>query len=37
MYSFKTYFVVVVVENGTQEGTQCIYGTMFFLLLCLLY
>lgn len=27
--SFKTYFVVVV-ENGTQEGTQFIYSTVVF-------
>lgn len=32
MYNFKTYFivVVVVVGNGTQEGTHCIYDTVFF-------
>lgn len=29
MYSFKTYFGVVVVENVTQEGTHCIYDTVF--------
>lgn len=30
MYSFKTYFVVVVGENGTQEETHCIYGMVYF-------
>lgn len=29
MYSFKTYSGVVVVENGTQEGTHCIDDNFF--------
>lgn len=29
MYSFKTYPGVAAVENGTQEGTHCIYDTFF--------